>query len=243
MSPVSVNIKAIRLKKKLSLEEMSDRLFIEGQTVSDWENGEVKPDIDMLSKIADILDTDITTLIYGLPAPETRKKDIRQIIIAVCVLLVLGISLYFLSMTANKMKMHFVPELAVLIQIFLLPLFWLVLGWTIMQGLGVLGVAKQNRTKFSKPIHIASLGIVLLYAALMLPFTIETINCLIQSLKYQQNPDLFPSGFQYSYNIPLFLQSIELKVMSLCYKEPAVFIIPSIVFWLTKPKKYSQELD
>jgi len=122
-------------------------------------------------------------------------------------------------------------------QICLLPLFWLVLGWTIMQGMGVLGVVKRVKSKFSKTIYIACLSIVLIYAVLMLPYTIETINCFIQSLKYQQNPALFPDGFHYSYNIPLFLQKIELKLITFCYNRSVIFIIPSIFFWLSKPTK------
>lgn len=238
MSALFENIKAIRLKRKLTQEEMAAKLSVTEQTVSDWESGESQPDIDMLIRIADTLGSDITTLINGLPDPELRKKDKKHLIVAVGILLILSISLYFLIPLAAKMRLNFMAtEPTVLIQICLLPLFWLVLGWTIMQGIGVLGVVKRVKSKSSKAIHIACLSIVLIYVSLMLPFTIETINCFIQSLKYQQNPALFPDGFQYSYNIPLFWQNIELKVMNFCYNRSAIFIIPSMIFWLSKPIK------
>ncbi len=238
MISVSQNIEAIRLQRNLTQEYVADKLSVTEQTVSDWESGESEPDIDTLVKISELLNTAITTLIYGLPNPALQKKEKRNLLFAVGILIILGVSFYFLSPIATKMRAtDFISGPWMLIQLCLLPIIWLVFGWAIMQTLGIMGVAKQSESRFSKAIHVASWIVVLLYAALMLPFLIETIKCMIQALQYQQNPALFPDGFHYAYNIPLFLQKIEMTIMNTVFKHSMIFIVPSMIFWLSKPMK------
>ncbi len=238
MSSVSQNIEALRLKRKLAQKDMADKLSVTEQTVSDWESGESSPDIETLVKIADLLNTEITTLIYGLPDPALQKKEKRNLLFAISCLLVLVIVFFFLRPIAEQMRtLDFITGPSALLQLCLLPLIWLVFGWALMQTLGILGVARPSKSKYAKGIHIASLIVVLLYAALMLPYLIETTKCMIQSLQYHQNPALFPNGIHYAYNIPIFLQKIEMQLMSVTYTHPILFIIPSIFFWFSKPAK------
>jgi len=187
------------------------------------------------------LKTDISTLIYGLPDPAQQKKEKLQLLYAIGCLLILSISFYFLSPIATKLRIeYFINEPSTLIQLCLLPLISLVFGWATMQALGILGVARPSVSRFSKAIHVITWIVVLLYAALMLPFLIETIKCMIQALQYHQNPALFPNGISYVYNIPIFLQKIELQLMSVTYTKPIIFIIPSVIFWLSKPTNKKQ---
>lgn len=241
MSSVSQNIETMRLQRKLTQKNMADKLSVTEQTVSDWESGESEPDIETLVKIADLLNTDIATLIYGLPDPALQKKAKRNLLLAIGCLLVLGISFNFLRPIAEQMRIeNFITGPSMLLQLCLLPIIWLMFGWALMQTLGILGVAGPSKSKFAKAIHVASWIVVLLYAALMLPFLIETIKCMIQALQFQQNPSLFPNGIQYAYNIPIFLQKIEMQLMSVTYIQPIIFIIPSIFFWFSKPIKKKQ---
>lgn len=110
-----------------------------------------------------------------------------------------------------------------LTKVFLLPLIWLVIGWVLIQGSIVLGLIKTEKTKFSRPIHLAMLGNVLLYTAIMLPYGIETVRVMILQLQYQQNPSLYPNGFQFSPHIPAALNSLELAVMRVTLVQPALF--------------------
>ena len=238
MNSVSQNIEAIRLHKKLTQKDMADNLSVTEQTVSDWESGKSEPDIETLVKIADLLNTEISTLIYGLPNPAIQKKEKRNLLFAIGCLLILGSSFYFLSPIVTQMRtLYFITGPSMLLKLCLLPIFWLVFGWATMQALGIWGVARPYKSKFAKAIHVITWIVVLLYAALMLPFLIETTKCMIQALQYHQNPALFPNGISYVYNIPLFLQKIELQLMSVTYSKPIIFIIPSVIFWLSKPTR------
>ncbi|SHI17997.1 Helix-turn-helix [Sporobacter termitidis DSM 10068] len=235
MSFVSQNIEKLRLRRKLTREELAGRLSVTSEEVSSWENDEAQPDIDTLVSLAGVLNTDIAALTGEPPA---RKKDVRRLLIACGLLLVLGLALYFLTPFAARMKSnYYMMTPTLLIGAYLLPLFWLVLGWALMQALGVAGVAKRGRALLSRPLHIAVLIVVLLYAALMLPFFIETVYILSEELRAMKDPSLYPGGLSYSYQTPLFLQRIEMWLLNAVSRQPMIFILPGIIFWLSKPPK------
>lgn len=56
-------ISELRLEKGMSRQELADKLHISVRLVGYWENGESECSLDMLIKIANILDTDINYLI------------------------------------------------------------------------------------------------------------------------------------------------------------------------------------
>ena len=60
---LSENIKNLRKQKGLTQEEMAIRLNVVRQTVSKWEKGISVPDVTLLEKLADVLDTDVGTLL------------------------------------------------------------------------------------------------------------------------------------------------------------------------------------
>ena len=66
---LSDNIKKIRKAKGLSQDEFAVKLNVVRQTVSKWENGLSVPDAEMLIRIVDELDTDVSVLL------DTTIKD------------------------------------------------------------------------------------------------------------------------------------------------------------------------
>ena len=74
MAKVGKYIRIKRNKRGLSQEELAEKLFVSRQTVSNYENGRSNPDIDMLVKIAEVLETDVQTLIYGENAIKENLK-------------------------------------------------------------------------------------------------------------------------------------------------------------------------
>ncbi len=57
------NLKELRKAKGYTQEELAIKLNVVRQTVSKWEKGLSVPDVEALSKIADSLDTDVSTLL------------------------------------------------------------------------------------------------------------------------------------------------------------------------------------
>ena len=74
MSKISQNIKRQRIQKGLSQEELAQKLFVTRQTVSNYETGKSNPDLDTLTKLSEILETDVETLLYGDTACREKKK-------------------------------------------------------------------------------------------------------------------------------------------------------------------------
>ncbi len=62
---VNENIKIFRERNNFTQAELADKLCVTRQAVSNWENGKTEPDIDMLNKIASVLEVSVEELIYG----------------------------------------------------------------------------------------------------------------------------------------------------------------------------------
>lgn len=75
---LSENIKKLRKQKGLTQEELAVRLNVVRQTVSKWEKGISVPDAVLLEKIADILDTNVSTLLGKTVEPESDSTQIAE---------------------------------------------------------------------------------------------------------------------------------------------------------------------
>ena len=72
------NIKSIRKSKGLSQEELAIKLNVVRQTISKWEQGLSVPDAEMLIKLAEVLDTNVSTLL-GEKITESKVDDLKAI--------------------------------------------------------------------------------------------------------------------------------------------------------------------
>ena len=68
-------LKTMRKAKGYTQEELAIKLSVVRQTVSKWEKGLSVPDADVLSKIADILETKVSILLGGT-IPDEDNKDV-----------------------------------------------------------------------------------------------------------------------------------------------------------------------
>ena len=58
-------IRRLREKKKLTQEELAERIFVSGKTVSKWETGQGFPDISLLETLARALSISVIELLSG----------------------------------------------------------------------------------------------------------------------------------------------------------------------------------
>lgn len=72
------NLKNLRKQKGLSQEELAERLHVVRQTVSKWEKGLSVPDADLLIRIAEILETSVSTLLGDTVAPSEDKNIVAH---------------------------------------------------------------------------------------------------------------------------------------------------------------------
>lgn len=58
-------IKTLRNKKNMTQKELADRLFVSDKAVSSWEANRTEPGLDLLVKLSEIFDCNVSYLIYG----------------------------------------------------------------------------------------------------------------------------------------------------------------------------------
>ena len=73
MSNIGKNISSRRKNLCITQEQLAEKLNVTRQAVSNWENGKTEPDIETLTKIAQIFDISIDELVDGIP------KDIKEL--------------------------------------------------------------------------------------------------------------------------------------------------------------------
>ena len=72
------NLQALRKAKGLSQEELAEKLHVVRQTISKWEKGLSVPDADLLIRLAEVLNTSVSTLLGASVEPE-ETLEIQQL--------------------------------------------------------------------------------------------------------------------------------------------------------------------
>ncbi len=140
MRDVGKNIKDLRQGRGLTQDELAEKLFVSRQTVSNYELGRTRPDIDMLEKLAQVLETDLNTLLYGLPDREEKRRVLKKKLLRLLIAAGIGLGLLALYMYFYPIAMAYSGRTydnrpKFLVSAFLRPAAWLSLGWALIQGL------------------------------------------------------------------------------------------------------------
>ena len=69
---LGANIRQKREERKLTQEQLADKLRVTFQAVSSWERDEYKPDTDNLIRLSEILDVSVSSLV------EEKAACLRQ---------------------------------------------------------------------------------------------------------------------------------------------------------------------
>ena len=78
----------------MTQEELAEKMFVSRQTVSSWETDRNRPDVDTLTSLAAVFETDVNELIYGSPKSayqKYQKRFIAAIAISVLFLIIMGV--------------------------------------------------------------------------------------------------------------------------------------------------------
>jgi len=65
MNVVSDSIKKLRKEKNMTQDELAEKLCVTRQAVSNWETGKTEPDVETLTRLAEIFDVSVEYIIYG----------------------------------------------------------------------------------------------------------------------------------------------------------------------------------
>lgn len=174
MRDIGKNIRQLRVEKNMTQDDLAEKLFVTRQTVSNYETGKSRPDIDMLVKISEVLETDIHQIIYG-PEPKQLNPGLRRLSIAAAITAVLGIAWLVLKPTAEQLARNtYSLGLRVAVGVFLGPACSLAAGWTGAQVLGMALKKKPFSGKWAKRIGLALLAVLAIWALLCLWWYLPT---------------------------------------------------------------------
>lgn len=138
MRDIGKNIKSLRIKKNLTQDQFAEKLFVTRQTISNYETGRSRPDVDMLARIAEALETDVNALIYGPPTEADKKKEYLKTAIGVASILLLVLPLPWLKEIAEEISSYrFIMWPTYLLTCYYYPIVFFCVGWTVMQGLSL----------------------------------------------------------------------------------------------------------
>ncbi len=193
MRDIGKNIKLLRQQKAMTQDQLAEALFVTRQTVSNYETGRSRPDVEMLLKMAEVLETDANTVLYGPPVPPSRKEACRKTAVYLGLAAALGIGLLLLIAHTRKRQELYLDTgwLTVLIS------GWLVPGWKLLAGLGVMQLLHTvvGVKRLEKPGYVrwGTLGVLALYVLAILPMSIYMIHSSIEVALLRQ------AGGEFSY--------------------------------------------
>lgn len=236
MRDIGKNIKALRIRKNLTQDALAELLFVTRQTVSNYETGKSRPDIDMLMKIAEVLDEDIHVLLYG-PAPKADLSGaLRALAIGTVATLLLCLLSFGIKGWALRLYYDFYIAPMYIHAVAIQPVFYLCLGWTLMQGLGILLKAKPLTSPAARYLRWGILIFLLLCLVLLLPLLGWSVVDTVRSLQARAAQAYYSSSFDF---FP-FWEKAASQVSFVLMKYPAASCIPGALLWLCGfPRKRS----
>ena len=201
MRDIGKNIKLLRQQKNMTQDELAEALFVTRQTVSNYETGRSRPDVEMLLRIAEVLDADANTVLYGPPVPQSRKEAWQKTAIYLGLAVVLGIGLLLLTADIRKQQELYLDRgwWTCLIS------GWLVPGWKLLAGLGVMqllytvaGVKRLGKPAASY-VRWGTLGVIALYVLAILPMSIYMTQSSIEVALLRQGGGEFSYSSSFSF--------------------------------------------
>ena len=233
MRDIGKNIRDIRVSKNLTQDQLAELLFVTRQTVSNYENGRSRPDIDMVFRIADVLKTDVNSILYGLTIPENRRIAYKRLWIALGILIALiGIHVWVCVLKERDIFLY--HSIFVASKLLVLPIAVSILGWIVMHTLSIFCNLKQLRERLRRACRIVLWIIVGFLSVMLLPHIVFEIIVFIRSFT--------TNSVNMSLHIPIVNQ-IAVFVFRVTYNLPYLYALLGGLFWLAGVPKARKLTD
>lgn len=72
-----LRLKEMRSKKSLTQETLGEKLFVSSKTISSWEANRTEPSLDLIVKLAEVLECSYASLIYGSDSKGDIETEIK----------------------------------------------------------------------------------------------------------------------------------------------------------------------
>ena len=232
MANIGKNIRKLRSSRHMTQDDLAEKLFVSRQTVSNYETGKSNPDIDMLLKIAEVLDADVNVLIFGAPDPSGRSRDIRRLITAGAFLTAAAVLYLRLVPWARKLLMTvYISSPFLCLRFLLLPVLLLLAGWVFMQFAKVFMKARVLSGKWTAAVFYVTVFLVVLYFVSVLPFLIEDVHAALCYLAARRDPAISSfSSADVPHLFPEFIRNYSGLAVGRIYTLRSSFLL--YILWI-----------
>lgn len=90
MRDIGANIRRARTRRRLTQDDLAQTVHTTRQTISNYETGRSRPDVETLQRLADALGVELTELLDVEPSADARRAALRKLCIMGAVTLVLA---------------------------------------------------------------------------------------------------------------------------------------------------------
>jgi len=207
MRDIGANIRRARTRRHLTQDDLAQTVHTTRQTISNYETGRSRPDVETLQRLADALGVELTELLDETPPAAVRRAALRRLCITGAVTLVLtGLWAYLHAVCLRQYQRgDMVPLAAMLITE---PLLLCALAWTLLQALRMVTRLRPRRgapwvhplvwALFGLCLAILVVSVALPAAGVMLPrlysarSTTAALFFLLGALLWLTQPDAAP---------------------------------------------------
>ena len=225
MRNIGKNIRYLRNKANLTQEELAERLFVTRQTVSNYENGKSRPDVDMIVKIGEILDADANAVIYGVSTLADRQHKIRRVLWLTGLLIILSVTMCFLNEVTRDYRYNsYISFPYFVIRDIGIPGVYIFGGWLLMEGLSLVADFKQCNGLYVRIIRLSYLSVFVMIVLL-----------LILDLVLWAIPDYLSfttDGYNVSFPYIPILSDLRRVISHNTYRYPMIYSVFGILFKL-----------
>ena len=171
MRDIGANIRRARVRRKLTQDDLAQTVHTTRQTISNYETGRSRPDVETLQRLADALGVELTGLLDGEPSPDARRAALRRLCLMGAVALMLaGLWAYLHAVCLRQYQRGGMAPLAAML--ITEPLLLCALAWTLPQALRMVTRLQPRRgTPWVRPLVRVLFGLCLaiLVASVVLP--------------------------------------------------------------------------
>lgn len=233
MRDIGKNIKAARVRRGLTQDELAERLHVSRQTVSNYETGRSRPDVEMLLFAAEQLEVDVQVLLYGEPVRPERRREICRLLVESAALPALGTGIFLLRRWAGRLlKRAFTTAPLYLTQAAAVPVFYILLGWMLLRACGIFLGAKPLAERWARPLRRAVLVCLAAWAVLAAPMAAWNVCQTVHTLL--RGPG---SSLEWNMLLPRWWERAGIWQLYVTERFPAVFVLFGAALWCTGPDR------
>ena len=150
MGDIGKNIRQQRIQKNMTQDDLAARIHATRQTVSNYETGRSRPDVDMLPLLSEALECEVEQLLMGEITPRIDPQEHKRLLWSAGITAVLiALSCLLHGVFAPKLQERYTIPLFANYAILLCRFLWPVaLGWTIIQSVLALRLLRPRRSRW-----------------------------------------------------------------------------------------------